>query len=318
MDYRRLNYFLRISELGSLSRAADRLRIAQPALSRQMHLLEQEVGLPLFIRHRRGVALTEVGEELRSKLIGPMRQIEIAVEDMRSLSRELGGQVALGMPPTVGHVLAGPLARRIAARAPNVSLRIVEGYGGHLVDWLQRGEIDIAILYGPVADFRLSAKELVLEELMLVGPPDCALQPDVGLEFERLSRLSLILPSHPHGLRLVVDGMAAKMKIKLEVRFQADSFALMKELVESGLGYTVLPLSSFAREATVGRLRYAPFSRPRVMRHLMLAKQPGADHSRATHMLERFIHEEITELIGAGHWKVARLADTTQSPSGSD
>lgn len=309
MDFKRLNYFLKVAELGSLSRAADRLRIAQPALSRQMSLLETEVGAPLFERHRRGMALTSEGEQLRSRTAGPMRQIALAMDDLRSLGEGTAGHVAFGMPPTASYVLAGPLARRVAQKAPNLALRIVEGYAGHLIDWLQRGEIDIAILYGPAADYRLSASELLLEELMLVGPPDCGLRPDKPVPFSILAELPLVLPSHPHGLRVVVDNMAAKRKIKLDIRFEADSFTLMKELVETGLGYATLPLSSFNREARTDRLQYAPIVNPRVTRQFMLAMQPGTGHSRATYKLATLIRQEIVALVEAGRWSADLLFD---------
>ena len=309
MDFKRLTYFIRIAELGSLSKAADRLRIAQPALSRQMRLLEDDVGVPLFSRHRRGMQLTPEGEELRHRILGPMRQLECAVEDTRVLSKEVGGSVALGMPPTASYVLAGPLARRVAAEAPNVSLRVVEGYAGHLIDWLQRGEIDVALLYGPAADYRLPAEDLLVEELMLVGPPDCDLSPDTPVQFQVLASLPLVLPSHPHGLRVVVDNVAIKTKTKLNVRFQADSFHLMKDLVESGLGYTTLPYSSFSREAAAGRLRYAPIVGPRVTRQLVLALQPGTDAPRAAQKLTLLIREEIVTLVGAGKWAANLLFD---------
>lgn len=309
MNFRRLSYFIKIAELGSISRAADRLRIAQPALSRQMNLLEEEMGVPLFARHRRGMVLTPEGEHLRAAIVGPLRQLDMAVEDVRSLSSELGGNVAFGMPPTVSYIFAGPLARRVAAQVPSVSLRIVEGYAGHLIDWLQRGELDIAILYGPAADYRLSAEELMVEELMLVGPPNCALEPSTPVRAEDLQALPLILPSHPHGLRVIVDALAAKAKIKLDIRFQADSFALMKDLVETGLGYAPLPFSSFSREAQAGRLRYAPISEPRITRQLMLAMQPGHSRPRAVHKLEDIVRKEIVALHDSGTWVTDLLFD---------
>ena len=309
MDFKRLSYFVRIAELGSLSKAADRVHIAQPALSRQMRLLERDVGVPLFKRHRRGMQLTLEGEEFRARLVGPLRQIELAREDMRSLSKEIGGNVAFGMPPTASYVLAGPLARRVAQQAPNVSLRVVEGYAGHLIDWLQRGEIDVALLYGPASNYRLAAEDLLVEELMLVGPPDCQLMPNRPIAFAHLGTLPLVLPSHPHGLRVVVDNMAAKTKTKLTVRFQADSFQLMKELVTSGLGYTTLPFSSFSREAVSGSLKYTPINKPRITRQLALATQPGTDSSRAARRLGILIRLEVVALVTAGKWTASLLFD---------
>jgi len=309
MDFKRLVNFVRVAEAGSVSRAADRMRIAQPALSRQMQLLEEEMGVRLFERHRRGMALTEAGEELRTRLTGPLRQIEQVFEDVRTLSRAVGGNIAFGMPPTTSYVLAGPLARSVVAHAPNVSLRVVEGYGAHLIDWLQRGEIDAALLYGPASDLQLKAEELLVEEIMLVGPPDSDLRPETPVSFAELSKLPLVLPSHPHGLRIVVDNAAARARVPIDVRFQADSFLLMKELVESGLGYTCLPLSAFSREAEAGRLRHATLENPRVTRQLVLATQPGNAATRATSVLGTLVRQEIAALVAAGRWKAHLMYD---------
>src|SRR5438874_1497750 len=133
MDFKRLHYFLRIAELGSLSRASEALRIAQPSLSRQMRLLEEELGIALFARHRRGMQLTEAGRQLRARTAGPLLQIDHALNDIRSLPSESGGSIALGMPPTSIGALAAPLTRRIALDAPGIALRIVEASSDGLV-----------------------------------------------------------------------------------------------------------------------------------------------------------------------------------------
>ncbi len=314
MNFKHLANFVRVAEIGSVSRAADRLRIAQPALSRQMQLLEEQIGAPLFARHRRGMALTEAGEELRMRLVGPLRQIEQVFEDVRALSHAVGGNIAFGMPPTTSNVLAGALSRSVVAHAPNVSLRVVEGYGAHLIDWLQRGEIDLALLYGPAADLQLRAEELLIEDIMLVGPSDSELSADRPVSFERLAHLPLILPSHPHGLRVIVDSAAAKARKPISVRFQADSFTLMKELVESHLGYTMLPLSAFSLEAEAGRLRYAPVEKPMVTRQLVLATQPGNIATRATRILATLVRREIVALVASGRWKAHLMFDPADYP----
>ncbi|WP_051093404.1 LysR family transcriptional regulator [Sphingobium indicum] len=306
VDFKRLASFMWIADLGSLSRAADRMRVAQPALSRQMRLLEAELGVALFARHRRGMSLTPAGEELRSRLVGPLRQIDMVIEDIRSLSSEVAGNIAIGVPPTVSLVLAGSLAKRVVSQAPNVSLRVVEGYAAHLVDWLQRGEIDVAILYGPAADLQLKTEELLVEDICLVGSAESHLSAAKSIEFRELTKLPLILPSRPHGLRVVADNAAAKAKMRLDVRFQADSFVLMKELVESDLGYSMMPYSAVAREVEAGRLCWAPIVNPIVRRQLVLATHPGAT-SRTAQTLTKIIRREISELVNSGRWSAQIL-----------
>jgi DNA-binding transcriptional LysR family regulator len=303
MNLRQLKTFIRVAELGSLSSASDQMRIAQPALSRQMKVLQEEIGVPLFARHRRGMQLTEAGQELLSRVPGLIRQLDQAYEDVRALSGAARGRVAFGIVPTASYVLAGRLARRVATEYPGISLRIVEGYGGHLIEWLQRGQIDAAIIYGPHSDLHMRLEELLLENLVLVGPPGSGLSPKTPVSVAAFAKLPLVLPSRPHGLRVVVDSAAAKAKVKLQIRIEADSFRVLTDLVEKGLGYTALPLSSIAREYKDGRLEYAPLVQPTVTRQLILGF-PDSTVSRATRTVVGLVREEVVALARSGEWQV--------------
>lgn len=302
MDLRQLRSFREIAEAGSLSRAADRLRIAQPALSRQIRLLEAEAGLALFTRHGRGMALTEAGQELLARVAGPMRQLEGAIADVRALSGAVAGQVALGMMPTVAAVLAGPLSRRVAQRHPEVSLRVVEGYTGHLTEWVQRGATDATLLYGPADNVHLPTRDLFVETLVLAGPPGSGLSPDTPVTLAAAARYPLVAPSRPHGLRAIVDTGAARARVTLTVRHEADSFLVLKDLVECGLGFAILPRSSIRREEAEGRMMIAPLVRPALRRHVVLAMPSDRLPGRATEAVLALLTEEIAARAKAGDW----------------
>jgi DNA-binding transcriptional LysR family regulator len=301
--------FLRIGELGSLSKAAHRMRVAQPALSRQMKLLQEDIGVLLFMRHRHGMRLTRAGEELMRRVAGPIRQLDQAVEDVHSAEGRPAGLSAFGIVPTVSSLLAARLAARVAADFPGISLRIVEGYDGHLIDWLQRGEIDAAIVYASEAGLQIEAEELVSEDLVVVGPRGSELDGKRPMSMAEFAQLPLVLPSRPHGLRAVVETASATAKAKLCVRFEADSFRVLKELVERGLGYTALPLSSIHDEQREGRLIYAPLIEPKVARRLMMALPADSTVSRATRTVVNLAREEIAALVRSGAWR-ARLRFT--------
>jgi LysR family transcriptional regulator, nitrogen assimilation regulatory protein len=307
MNLQQLKTFVLIAELGSLSKVSDRIRIAQPALSRQMRLLQEEAGVPLLIRHRRGLQLTEAGEELLKRVSGVIRQLDKVFDDVRTLSGSARGRVALGIVPTASYVLAGQLACQVAARYPGISLRIVEAYSVHLIEWLQRGEIDVAIMYGSDADFHLRTEALLLDELVLVGPPTSTLKPAIPVTVAALAALPLVLPSRPNGLRLIVEGAAAKAKVKLTVRFEADSFRVLNDLVEKGLGYTVLPVSAISREREAGRLKFAPLIQPKVTRQIILGLPSEGVVSRATKTVIGLVREEVKQLVRTGAWP-AKLA----------
>ncbi len=304
MNLQQLRTLILISELGSLSKVADRIQIAQPALSRQMRLLQEEIGVPLLARHRLGLRLTEAGEEMVMRVSGMIRQLDQAVEDVRALSGAAHGRVALGIVPTASYVLAGVLASKVAAKYPGISLRIVEAYSAHLVEWLQRGEIDAAIMYG--SDLHLKTEPLLVDELVLVGPANSDLKATTLVAVATLAKLPLVLPSRPHGLRLIVENAAAKARVKLAVRFEADSFRVLNDLVARGLGYTVLPLSAISRELQARLLKFAPLIQPPVTRQLVLGLPEGLA-SRATQTVIALAREEISALAHSGAWRAKLL-----------
>jgi LysR family transcriptional regulator, nitrogen assimilation regulatory protein len=302
MDLKLLRTFLRVAEVGSLSQASDRLRVAQPALSRQIKMLENEVGVPLFARHGRGMKLTEAGRQFLDHVSIPLRQLEKSFDEVRSSAKRIEGQVSLGMTPTISFILAGRLAKRVAKELPAVALRIVEGYGGYLVEWLQRNEIDATVLYGPASDLHLRVTELLFERLVLVGPRDCALDVNEPVMFRSLANLQLVLPSKPHGLRAVVDNAAYKSKTALNIRFEADSFLVLKDLVQEGLGYTILPTSAFKKQQLASDFRIAPLIRPKVIRHIVMATRTDYVPSRATIAVGKLLLDETRSLVKNKEW----------------
>jgi LysR family transcriptional regulator, nitrogen assimilation regulatory protein len=305
MEFRRLGYFIQIAELGSLSRASERLNIAQPSLSRQVRLLEEELGVALFIRRRRGMELTEAGEALHARITGPLRQIGHAFYEVRALPAAEGGSVALGMPPTLIPILAGLLARRVADQLPGILLRFTEAPNGHLLERIRRDELDAAILYGPTPA-GMNAAKLLEDELVLVGPSSVPLLPGGTIDFAQLGDLPLILPGHQSGLRFAVEAAARKAGVKLQVYQRADSPALMKELVRAGLGYSILPQHAVAREAADGDLTFTSIQDPPIIRHLFLALPKGTDSPRAVLQVEALVRREVANLIRQGRWAHAR------------
>jgi len=281
-----------------------------------MKLLQEDIGVSLFERHRGGMRLTTTGEELLRRVPGVIRQLEQLYADVRSFAGATRGQVVFGIVPTVSYVLAGRLAARVAADLPDVSLRIVESYSGHLVDWLQRGEVDVAIVYGPESNLHMRAEELLSEDLCIVGPPESPLDSRRPVALADFARLPLVLPSRPHGLRMVVESRAHLAKVKLEVQFEADSFRVLVDLVEQGMGYTALPLSALSREIEQGRLKYAPLVGPTITRELILGI-PDTTTSRATRAVIELARDEVTRLVRRGAWNARLRFKSRKSPRSS-
>ncbi|MDH2347281.1 LysR substrate-binding domain-containing protein [Bradyrhizobium sp. SSUT77] len=306
MDFRQLRTFSCVAELGSLSKASDTLRVAQPALSRQIKLLEHELRIELFTRNGRGMVLTDAGRLLLARTSGIVRQIDQIRDDIQSSKGPPSGQVVLGLVPTVSCVLSARFARRCVEKFPGISLRIVESYSGHLVEWLHRGEMDLAILYGRSADLHLNVESLGRDNIVAVGPRGCGLARKKNVDVGWLLRQRLVLPSHSHGLRALIEHAAAQRKIKLDVQLEADSFRVLTSLVEEGLGFALLPPSSVHGEVADGRLETAVVSKP-MTRELIFASPIDRPVSTASLAVTALLREEVAACRNDGLWDI-RLA----------
>ena len=304
MDLRQLRTFNCVAELGSLSKASDTLRVAQPALSRQIKLLEHELRAELFTRNGRGMSLTEAGRLLLGRTAGLVKQIDQIRDDIVSAGRAPSGRVVLGLVPTVSSVLSARLARRTVENYPEISLCIVESYGGHLVEWLHRGEMDLAIIYGPSVDLHLTAHALGRDDIVAVGPRGGPLARKKQVDIGWLLQQRLVLPSHSHGLRILIERAASKKKLKLDVQVEADSFRVLTSLVEEGLGLTLLPPSSVRNEVAEGRLETARISKQALTRELILASPVNHSGSAATAAVTSLLRDEISACRKEGLWDI--------------
>jgi LysR family transcriptional regulator, nitrogen assimilation regulatory protein len=302
MDLRQLNTFLQVAELGSLSKAADRLRIAQPALSRQIRLLEDELKLTLFTRHGRGMVLTLAGEMLQSRAGSILRQVEETRCDLMQEAGAVRGHVVFGMPPTVGAVLATRLIERFLTAYPDVTLRCVQAFSGYLLEWLQGGEIDIAVVYGrePAAGVRFSP--LLIENLCFLVSATAALPEHYAVAFADVLETRLILPGPQHGLRKLIDAEARRLGRSLAVGVEADDLQVLKELVAKGLGSTVLPPSAVHGDVAAGQLCACPVIDPHLSRKLVLAEPLGRQRSNAVRRFGDMLRNEVAEMVRTGTW----------------
>jgi LysR family transcriptional regulator, nitrogen assimilation regulatory protein len=307
-DLHQLKIFLKVAEVGSLGKASAQLRIAQPALSRQIKLLEEEAGTPLFTRQWRGMTLTAAGVELRRSISSAVRELDQAMTTIRSLSETPGGRVSFGLVSTLSGAMTGPIARRVATEFPGITLSICDGFSRHLVEWLHRGDLDFAIVCGTAMDLHMIADELIVDDLVLIGSATSGLDPSKPVPVKDLGEMPLILPSNPNGMRRIIESAAAKARSKLDVRFEGDSMTILSELAAAGVGNAIVPLSSlhhFLREGQ-GRLRYAPIVRPRLAKQLIMARMTDALSPPAA-AVHRLVREEIAHAVRSGVLQGAHL-----------
>ncbi|WP_349435546.1 LysR substrate-binding domain-containing protein [Pararhizobium sp. A13] len=309
MEISQLRTLIHVAELGSLSKASDRLHIAQPALSRQIRLLEEELGTRLFDRHGRGMVVTEQGRDVLLHALRVMSELEEIRAVVLDEGAPLRGHVSIGMPPTASDILSEPLVSAFREAHPEATLRIVSAYSGYLLDWLHRGEIDAAILYDPKSARALRTQPLLEETLFLIGPPDSGLDQDTPVEFSALADYRLLIPSIGHGLRSILEKHAQEVNIALDVKVEADSYSTLKSLVSKGHGVTVLPLAPIHEDLTEGRLCAAPIVNPVPMRRLIMSYPTDRPVPRLARFAGQVIATSVATLVQQGIWS-GRLPET--------
>jgi LysR family nitrogen assimilation transcriptional regulator len=300
MESRALRYFQTVAEFGSYSRAAEFLRISQPAISRQVGRLEAELGTPLFLRHGHGVALTASGQILLERAQVILRQIE----QTRAAVREGGGPagvVTLAVPPAAGHYLIPALAARLAAEHPNIFLKIAGGYSGYIDEWLVRGRIDLACLHDPLPQRGFEVTPLTREEVFLVGRADRLPRRRGVARIADLARVPLILPGRPNASRRLLDADTAKAGVSPAVVMEVDDPTVIRALLKQGAGCSLLTRGSVDADLRHGELAAIAF-RPRMHWHLAMVRSAAAERSAAESAVARLVGETVRALTGSGEW----------------
>jgi DNA-binding transcriptional LysR family regulator len=318
MDTHRLKYFLRIAEEGSITRAAGVLGIAQPALSRQLQLLEEDLGIALFRRTRRGVELTEAGERLRASTAGPLRQLELAVQYAGSPVARLNRNILIGLLETSVDVLAAPLLGSLTAVFPNATFSVTVGSTEQLVESMLKGVVDVALI-NPVPDERVFYRELLVEDLVLVGGPESNLDPAAPVTFVDAVALPLVIPRSSAGIGTLLQNAALRAKVTVSHRITTDSVGSMKSLIEAGLVFGILPLSACQREVDGGRLRFAPLCEPALSQRLGVAATSALELPREVMVkVGTTIREEVGALVKSGRWPAEFLSTRDWNPALTD
>lgn len=310
MNLRRLRLFLGTAAEGSISRAARAHGIAQPALTRQIQLLEAEIGAQLFERSSRGMRLTDTGQFLKDSLELPLSEIETALRSARSYSTHVKASLTLGMPPAISELLGARIIARLREALPNIALRMIEEESTKLAFDLSRRLIDAAVLVSTIPEQRVSRAQVLSEPLMLVGGPESVCACESSIAFRQLEHIPLILPSAPSGARINLARAAETAGIKITPAMEVDSIELTKKLVEDGALCTILPERAYRHDAERGILFGIPIVEPRFDQPVLWAVKPDWRLPRATYNeLERVVFEEWYDAVTSGEWRADWVFD---------
>ncbi|MDO8457632.1 MAG: LysR substrate-binding domain-containing protein [Burkholderiaceae bacterium] len=242
MDLKQIEYFVRVAEMGSFTRASAALGVAQPALSRQVRLLEVELRQNLLQRNGRGASPTEAGKLLLAHGRGILHQVERAREELGRVRGALAGRVAIGLPPSIAKMLTVPLTREFRARLPDAALSISEGLSAAMQESLVTGRLDIALLYNATATPGIDITPLLEEDLFLVQRRTAAADPAQGqaISLRDVAQLPLIIPTRPNAIRMLVEAELAHMGCRPNIVLEIDGVSAILDLVLDGAGCAVL------------------------------------------------------------------------------
>ncbi len=297
MDLRQLRYFAAVAEYGSFSEAAARLHVAQSALSRHTLTLEQELGVKLFGRHPRGVTLTPSGTLLLARAKNILVEMEEARAEVMAQAALPSGDAVIGTTSTTSRILYGPLAARFARDYPNVRLRFVEGVPYLLLEGLDTGAIDLAVMVDPEPRESLVLEPLVTEQEFLIATLKANVPPQ-PCTVDALAGLPLILLPRPAGSRIKLDRMASDAGVALHVTHEVANVDVVKDFVERGLGFGILPYSSVMAGVEEGRYQAVPLDGLTITRTLV--RRTDRAPTPAVVELARLVHDEIDQMIRAG------------------
>lgn len=309
LDVRSLRSFIAIATAGSISRAADSLHIAQPALSLQVKQLEIHLGTSLFDRHARGVTLTSAGDRLLVHAVAILRLVDVACEDIRSAVDEPSGPVSLALPQSVAKFITVPLVQEVIRRWPKIQVQIIEMSTGYIPAQLLRGQIDIGVVFVSEDDARLQFKHIMDEELVLVtSVQQLAKQKssvrnhNQSIDLRSIAPFPMILPTSAHSLRRRIEEYLLNEKTALNVIAEVNAIPELIELVVAGIGSTVLSYAAVKEHVMSSRLIALKIQNPQMTRSIYSCRSGIVPLSIAATRVRELLHEIMDALVASGKW----------------
>ena len=307
MELRQLRYFVAITESGSFSRAAEKVFVAQSALSHQIAQLEAELGTSLFHRSRRGIELTEAGRRFAPHAVSILRQTEEAVVSARQTSEEPSGKVVFGIPHSASNALALPLLKAVRQRLPRIQLELTEELTGNLSQQLTTGQLNLAVLFddGNLAEF--GHTPLLVERLCLIEPALQGKKPPRRMTLKQALGWPLVLPASPHGVRPIIEAAALQAGLASpQVEADISSISILRTSLLAGMGRTLLPMMPLRQEVEAGLLWATEIVDPPLERVLAICWSRHIPVTSAAEAVMQLTRELVAQLCADKLWPGSR------------
>lgn len=297
-----LELFARVAGSGSISRAAIELGADQSTVSRRIGLLEAELGVRLFHRSGRGVSVTERGQQLLAYANAMAATLAEAGKAMRNSAEQGPASLCIAAQPTIARILFGSLGHALKQRYPQTRVRFVEGLASQILKQLGDGAVDLAIMYLPEHHGALQFDLLLSEEIHLITPADYPLQGET-IAVTDLAAIPLILPSTHHGLRVMVETLAARYGFTPNIALECDgSISITKRLVLANCGCTVLPSAAVIEEVAAGRLKSLRLVSPEIRREVGIVWPKNRVTPDGMWAVTQIIRQQTAALVQRGAW----------------
>jgi LysR family transcriptional regulator, nitrogen assimilation regulatory protein len=299
MELRSLHYFVRIAELGSITRAAAHLHVAQPALTRHIQRLEDELEATLFTRANRGVQLTEGGQKLLESAQRILRDLERAGDEIRAHKAHPSGKIVLAVTPTLCPVVVPDLFARMRRHYPMIELKVVHAGMVRLEEFLVDGRVDMALLSEMSKSRLIRSTRLAEEEMVLVTVPEA--RPPGIVAPQELSRTPLILGD---GLRAAMESLITGSNIELQVDTELNDHETIRLMVQQGVGASILPHSSVYRECARGLVEAHRITEKGVFRTLALGVAINRGASSAREAVAEMASQVLSDIEAEGRLRL--------------
>jgi LysR family nitrogen assimilation transcriptional regulator len=296
MDLKQIEYFVRVAELGSFTRASITLDVAQSALSRHVRLLETELRQNLLIRNGRGVTPTEAGKILLEHGRGVLHQIDRLREELARERGGLVGKVALGLPPSLSKVLTVSLMRAFRDTLPDAVISIGEGLSLSMYEDLVNGRLDMALLYDAASSPDIELTPIISQALYLVQPR-CHGQTVGPIELQEVADVSLILPSRPNVIHMHVETELANLGLRPRIAMEVDAISSILDLIAEGVGNGILPTSAIHAFGRAESYNIRPIVKPRLLTRLSAAVSAHRPATQVQRNLLKLVEQKVRELI---------------------
>jgi LysR family nitrogen assimilation transcriptional regulator len=295
MEFRQIQYFICLFEEGTVTRAARRLNIVQPALSMQIAKLEDDLGQQLFERTKQGMLPTSAARQMYRLFLPIMRDFSHARDQVMCTDGEISGQVNIGLIASITEGVLTETLSEFSTKYPNVGVTVADGYSATLTDWVSGGQIDAAIINKPRRQLSLNVEHIVDEDMVLItsGKHAAALPASLTLRQIPALGLVLVLPTRQHGLRGILDSFAQHEDVDLMPTFEVDSLVTTVKLVERTQMATILPRIAVHQRLSEGTLQAHSIVSPRLIRQVVSISHPRRPLNPATTIFIGMLSEQI-------------------------